>query len=936
MAWGTVSDVESGDVQRPVTAPNRQPLDIEAGLFARSRNKLYRSLGVGRVRKVRQDQCKIEFNPTVFSRPPYRSENKILNLDEVEVCPTPLELASASRWDEAWKFDLRQMAARFLCLNKGGQLSNARTEILPHQIFTAYSVVSNARRRFMLADEVGLGKTVEAGMVWQALAQRGNAARTLIVCPAGLTRQWQEEFQDKFHEWFEIFGRDFQAINPRIWDLKATAIASLDRLKRKEHKRTLLENRKWDLIIFDEAQHLSARQYQTKVDKTQNYQLAEALRDYTDALLLLTATPHAGDPNHGRFINLVKLLESNVDFRPLVDDGLFRAKGAIPYSKLILRTPKLKVTDAEGKAVFKGRRTIQLDFRMYPDEKEFYDAVEAYIRTGYNSLENIEDPMHRRAIGFILTSFQKLNASSLRAIRAALNVRLARLQKKLDQLPPDEEEEDRDQRYLGEQEEREAFKSDRELLRDEIKVLKKLLAMDVSREKKIDRLKELLRQVDSENPGTKVLIFTEYRRTQEFLKERLEQWYGSGTVVLINGDMKLEGATQDAESKRRSQRVFRDDVNVRFLVSTEAGGEGINLQFCHIVVNYDLPWNPMRYEQRIGRVYRYGQQKVVHIYNLKNKDTIEDTVRSYFDQRLRYAAEALAKVTGEHPEELIASLNGQLEAEIDPEDVYKRALVEGTLNKQSKDEIKQAVERAQEAYRIATTSLFKDISSYSFDSYKRDLASPVKLEDLEEFTLNFLARERRQVQQKDGFVEFLTPESMKDEGLPERYRAATFKRDVAIRNSQADFLAIGHPFIDAMIRRIGSYDFSGHTATRVLKMSNPNFGAIVAGFQFNFTVRRRVAREDGDEHLFDWHTIVVRADGEIDGNLATCAGEEYSLTDYESTPQITSALDSLERFGLEKAFAAARAHLEQRVQLWDWDEEVDLIGVARIVFLPPS
>ena len=176
------------------------------------------------------------------------------------------------------------MAARFLTLNKGGQLSNARTEILPHQIFTAFSVVSSARRRFMLADEVGLGKTIEAGMVWQALSQRGNASRTLVVTPAGLTRQWQEEFKEKFQADFEIFGRDFTAVNPRMWDLKAAAIASLDRLKRKEHKRTLLENRKWDLIIFDEAHRLSARDYRTKTEKTQNYQLAEALRDYTDAL----------------------------------------------------------------------------------------------------------------------------------------------------------------------------------------------------------------------------------------------------------------------------------------------------------------------------------------------------------------------------------------------------------------------------------------------------------------------------------------------------------------------------------------------------------------------------------------------------------------------------------------------------------------------------
>jgi superfamily II DNA or RNA helicase len=908
-------------------------LTIEPGVHVRSLNGIYKPLGLGRIQKVKGHQCKVEFNPNVFSRPPYRSENKILQVEEIEVCPTPLELAKAGQWGEAWKFDLRQMAARFLCLNKGGQLSNARTEILPHQIFTAHTVVSSPKRRFMLADEVGLGKTIEAGMVWQALAQRGNARRTLVVCPAGLTRQWQEEFQDKFHEIFEIFGRDFHAINPRIWDLKATAIASLDRLKRKEHKRTLLENRKWDLIVFDEAQHLSARQYPTKIEKTQNYQLAEALRDYTDGLLLLTATPHAGDPNHGRFINLVKLLEANVDFAPLVDD-LFSARGGTPYSKLILRTPKLKVTDSQGHAVFKGRRTIQLEFRMYPDEKEFYDAVEVYIRSGYKSLEKIEDPTHRRAIGFILTSFQKLNASSLKAIRAALSLRLERLGKKLAQLPTEEEEEEADQRYLGEQEERAALKSDRELLQDEIAILKKLLDMTVKREKKIDRLRELLNQIDQENPDAKVLIFTEYRRTQEFLKEKLEEWYGCGTVVLINGDMKLEGKTPEADSKRRSQQLFRDDPNVRFLISTEAGGEGINLQFCHIVVNYDLPWNPMRYEQRIGRVYRYGQQKVVHIYNLKNKDTIEETVRSYFDQRLRYAAEALSKVTGEDAEELIASLNGQLEAEIDPDYIYKQALVEGTLNKQSKEEIRQAVERAQEAYRIATTSLFKDISSYSFDSYQRELASPAGLRDLEEFTVNFLIRERRQVHRKDGFLEFLTPEVLQQEGLPERYKSVTFDRAVAIRNPQAEFMANGHPFIETMIRYIGNYDFGGHTATRLIRVRDSELETTTAGFQFNFTVRKRVAREDGDEHLFDWHTVVVGSDGKIDENLAALAAKEYSLIGYELTPPISAALDKLNSAELEKAFMSAKPYLEQRTKLWDWDEEVNLIGVARLVFEP--
>ena len=917
------------------TGVNHKTATIEPGTHVRSLNSIYRGFGVGRVQKLRDALCKVEFSPSAFSLPPFRSQNFIMSLNEVEVCPTPLERAKAGQWDEAWKFDLRQMAGRFLTTNKGGQLSNARTEILPHQIFTAYTVVSSPRRRFMLTDEVGLGKTIEAGMVCQALSQRGYANRTLIITPAGLTRQWQEELEEKFQARFEIFGRDFTATNPRTWDLRASAIASLDRLKRKEHKRVLLENRKWDLIIFDEAHKLSAKEYGRKTDKTHNYLLAEALRDYTDALLLLTATPHAGDPDHSRFINLVRLLESKVDFSPLIDQPLFRELDAVPYSKLVLRTPKLKVTDAEGKVVFKGRMTHALPFAMYPDEKEFYSAVEDYIRTGYNSIEQIADPMHKRAVGFILTTFQKLNASSFRAIKAALEGRLARLEKKVEELP-EEEAEDRDDRYEGENQEKDVvLKTDREILKDEIKQLRKLLAIPVTRERKIDSLRDLLKKIDEQTPGAKVLIFTEYRRTQEFLKERLEKWYGANTVVLINGSMELEGKTPDAESKRRSQRVFREEPSVRFLVSTEAGGEGINLQFCHIVVNYDLPWNPMRYEQRVGRVYRYGQDKVVQIYNLRARDTVEETVRSYFEARLRVAAQALQQVTGEDPEELIASLNWQLETEIEPDEIYKRALVDGTLNKQSKEEIQEAVKRAQKAFEIATQSLFKDVSSYSFDSYQKALASPVKLKDLEDFTLKFLARERRQVQRKDGFYEFLTPEEMKDNGLHERYRRATFDRSTAIRDSQADFLALGHPFIDAMLRRVGDNNFGGHSTVRVIAGIGLGSKAPMAGYQFNFMVRSRVQREDGDEYLFDLHTVVVLPDGSIDIEFSSLAASSYSENESFS-PQIERALDSLDKIDVEEAFQHAKEHVERNAQLWDWDEDVELIGVARVVTLPAN
>jgi hypothetical protein len=493
------------------------------------------------------------------------------------------------------------------------------------------------------------------------------------------------------------------------------------------------------------------------------------------------------------------------------------------------------------------------------------------------------------------------------------------------------------------------LKTDREILRDEVKELKKLLAIPVTREKKIDSLRDLLKKIDEETPGAKVLIFTEYRRTQDFLKERLEKWYGAGSVVLINGDMKLESkasvaalssapnespvrtpALQEAPSKQHSQRVFREEPSVRFLVSTEAGGEGINLQFCYILVNYDLPWNPMRYEQRIGRVYRYGQQKVVQIYNLRAKDTIEDTVRSYFEQRLRVAGEALSRVTGEDAEELIASLNGELGAEFEPDKIYTKALVEGSLNKQTKEEIQDAVKRAQKAYEIATQSLFKDVSSYSFDSYQKQLASPLGLKDLEEFTLKYLARERRQVQRKDGFYEFLTPEKLLEQGLDERFKMVTFDRATAIKNSQAEFFALGHPFVDAMLRHVGSYDFGGHTAVRVADGAGLECSAPVAAYQFNFAVRSRVAREDGDEYIFDLYTIAVRADGCVDEKLSRVAAGAFSLEN-DLPAEAAAALHKLESLDLESAYCTAKTFLETKATLWDWDEDVELIGVAKLV-----
>jgi ERCC4-related helicase len=908
---------------------------------------LYKSYGIGRVVKVRGDHAKVEFNPSVFMPPPYRSENKILSFLEMERVETPLERAARGQWDEPWRFKLKMQAARFLTGNKGGQLGNARTEILPHQIFAAHRVVSSPQRRFLLADEVGLGKTIEAGMIWQALAQRGQAKRTLIITPAGLTTQWQEELQDKFGATFEIFGRDFMAVNPRAWSYRAAAIASLDRLKRPEHKRILLENRKWDLIIFDEAHRLSALDYASgKVEKTLNYRLAEEIRHkhYSEAFLLLTATPHQGEENHSRFKNLLELLDDHIDFSGLDEPDLFSPlDDGRKFTDLVIRTPKKDVTDALGRKVFKGRQTHRLLCKMHEDERRFYASVTDYIRTGYQALERHGDAAQRRAAGFLLITFQKLNGSSTAAIRAALAGRLQRLQGQLRDLPEEEDEPERfDERFQGEFEELHALRSDRQIVADELAVLERLLKSRVKRDRKLDELVGLIDHVAHESargPEEKVLIFTEYRQTQRYLVGELEGRYGKGSVVVIHGDMKLErqgeaeqdldsvwrpfaaaGALEAPTTKRTSQRLFRDHARVRFLVSTEAGGEGINLQFCHVCVNYDLPWNPMRVEQRVGRVYRFGQHKVVQVYHLLNKATVEETVQAYFEERLGRAAAALAKVTGEDAEEIKGTLNGQLESEIDPTRIYKRALVEGSLNRQTQKEIAEAVDRARRAYEIATRSLFRDVSSYSFDNYRRELASDLMLQDLQAFTERFLSRHRRQLQRKEPFFEFLVPDVLRSAGLPERYGHATFERSLAIQRPDAEFLALGHPFVDAALAYAGSYDFGGLTAIRKLKV--PALAGR-SGFLFLFIVSQRIGRGDGDECLFQFAPVFVTPDGQIDEEALTAAVTGEALETSGSNGAVPD---------VDRAFRGARQHLEGQANVWDWADDVEFVGLSWVLF----
>lgn len=881
----------------------------------------HQKLGLGTVLDVRGDQAKVEFRCTVFSNPPYITETRILDLSELQVIPSPTTLLQQGHCDDTWKFELKQRAAYLLVCNRDGQLSNARTDLVPHQITIAHEVMSSPYQRFLIADDVGLGKTIEAGLIYYALAQRGQANRTLIVTPAGLTPQWQEEMKDKFDVDFVIYREDIQG--PLAFEHNNQVIASIDTLKLDRpqkngqipgHKSLVLASRNWDLIIFDEAHKLSARTWSPqKIEKTHNYRLAEELRDHCRFMLLLTATPHQGEET--KFQNLLKLLYEFVTF----DQWERQSPDAVHYTKLVLRNRKSKVTDANGKPLFKEMEVHPVPVALLDTgERAFHKALESYLKEGYGYAEQDPSEPHRKAIGFVMTTFQKLAASSTQAIRHALEKRRDNLKRGVEKEAGWEEGE-YDARYQGETEERDVAERGSAFLQGELEIkwLDDLINKPVPEDGKAH---ELIKAIDSLPTKELVLIFTEYRHTQTFLRKLLEERYGKGCSVQINGDMKLY-------EKRRSQVCFRDDPRVRFLVSTEAGGEGINLQFCHIEINYDLPWNPFRLAQRYGRLYRYGQNKIVLVFNFQNTDTIEEKVRKYLGQKTRIAAESLSKITGETIQEIEEGLLGLFEEYLDYEKIYRGGLVKGSV-KPSQKVIDSAVKKAEEAYRLAYDSLFsRSIAPFNPERFKHEIQSPLTLEHVGEFIREFVRRHGRNFNRDPkGYYEFLLPACLQEKKeLKRRYENVTFNRKKAIRHSHLDFLALGHPFTDEAIRYCGSPEFGGLCALREVK--EPKLTG-ARGVQFNFLVKRIKRTQEGEQVFFELVPVFLAPEGEVNKKAATAALCKMGMPSADHTK--FEFLQTLDVTTLEKK--ARDTVLERYPDETLWDEDVMLLNVAGVVF----
>ena len=537
-------------------------------------------------------------------------------------------------------------------------LSASRVDPLPHQLEAVYDhLLKLPSARFLLADDAGAGKTIMAGLLIRELKMRGLVERILIVCPANLTFQWQRELYEKFDEHLEVL----QGANIRNdfggneWLARKQVVTSLDLAKREDVLPGLRQAR-WDLVIVDEAHRMSAAD---ESHKSMRYKLGELLRDSSSNILLLTATPHKGDPkNFALFLQLldrdayadVKSINRAME-RRRAPFYLRRVKEAMVYFPE--RQPN---GEWAARPVFTKRITRTADFEIEGDELELYDEVTKFVKEQSRRAATQGDDRRARAVGFLMSLYQRRLASSAYALSRSLGNRAARLDDALGKAsaiaaaaPPDidfedlDELEDEARERLERQLDAIMLVADAESVRDEIARLRELAARAESvqasgGEAKLARLNSVLREQGFfDDPSRRLLIFTEFRDTLSYLRERLQEWGFRAGV--IHGGMRPGGAREPG-TRLYAERQFREG-ETQILVATEAAGEGINLQCCSVLFNYDIPWNPNRLEQRMGRIHRYGQTEDCLIVNFVANNTVEGRVLNRLLEKLQEIRDAL-------------------------------------------------------------------------------------------------------------------------------------------------------------------------------------------------------------------------------------------------------------------------------------------------------
>jgi len=563
---------------------------------------------------------------------------------------------------EAYRIDLAHLFDPYLAVH------TSAIEPLPHQISAVYQeMLPRLPLRYILADDPGAGKTIMTGLFLKELLARGDLKRCMIVCPGNLAEQWQVELFSKFNLKFQILSNDAidSAFSGNIFTEANLCIARLDKLSRNEDLQNKLRVTDWDLIVCDEAHKMSATIWGGEVKYTKRFQLGQLLSSITRHFLLLTATPHNGKESDFQL------------FMSLIDQDRFGGAAkisnqAIDVSDVMRRLVKEDLLKFDGTKLFPDRRAYTVNYDLSPMEGKLYAAVTDYVQDEFNRADSLNKE-RKNTVGFALTVLQRRLASSPEAIYQSLKRRRERLESRLaeerlgmrpvEYAAPEYDDYDDDDMPSAELEEAEEEVVDRataaqtmQELEAEISILKKLERMangvrQSGKDRKWDELSSLLqdnslmfgnlRNVDGSPiygesaTREKLIIFTEHRDTLRYLTDRIRSLLGDNeAVVNIHGGM-------SRDERRRVEELFKQDKEVRILIATDAAGEGINLQRAHLMINYDLPWNPNRIEQRFGRIHRIGQTEVCHLWNLVSRETREGMVFQRLFEKLEQERETL-------------------------------------------------------------------------------------------------------------------------------------------------------------------------------------------------------------------------------------------------------------------------------------------------------
>ncbi|HKI20265.1 MAG TPA: DEAD/DEAH box helicase, partial [Isosphaeraceae bacterium] len=669
--------------------------------------------------------------------------------------------------------------------------------------------------------------------------------RCLVVAPAGLVYQWQVELEERFGRRFERFESD----NINKLQEFDQMVASIHTLKLLLKRNAALDVHPWDLVIFDEAHHLTK-------PGVQMYDLAKYLRDKKKSknTIFLTATPHSG--NHDHFCNMLHLLRPDLVERPTK-----RLKGLpdLPLSKMIIRNRKHFVTDAKGNKIFYGiAKAIILPFRPTTDEVKFAEDVNEYLKHGYDEASKL-DSQDRSAVGFLMATFGKLASSSREALKSALQRRVDVLRGARDQ-PEGGRGEAADEDAAagvggatakGKKGKQSLIGGEATLVDRLLDRLTKLPGSDSKLKGFTDGLEKLVEKA----PDIKVLIFTEYRATQDVLANTLAGRFGKESVDTIHGSKKLD-------ERKEVVRRFNEEDQPRFIVSTAAGGEGLNLQQrCYTIVNYDLPWNPNVLQQRIGRVYRYGQTKPVVVYNLKvetDSDAYADNkVYEYLEKKLSDVADALAKAQGEGTEDLLGDVLGQAAQQgLSLEELHEIAIREGADKvRNTIDEKAKHLEEILESPEM--TGMFKGLPRFNLDDYNK-VQSQVSNTHLEFFVKQYCEKERLNYRDEEGrrfsfkpsqkLAELAAGRQKRDPYAvagsvsTDRVGNATVDREVAQKEKGTRLLRFGDPVFEAMVEHVQYRDFS---AVASLDVPAAHLGWAPRGQGVWLLFELKVARTEG-------------------------------------------------------------------------------------------